>query len=289
MEDSLTNIPSRPTGEEDLLLIDAHVHIHDCFAPGSFLSAAWSNFAAEARRRGERTFRGVLMLSESAWDDAFGRLAALADSGEPAKPEGGWRFEHTAEPCSLRGCADDGRELWVVAGRQIVTEEGIEVLALGTDARFQDGAPLAAVVELVRDADAFPVLPWGFGKWLGERGRILTDYLARSAGEELALGDNSGRPVFWVWPFHFRLAERRGIPILPGSDPLPFASESGRAGSFGFAAHGVLDRERPAASLKQLLRESVAIEPYGRRESPLRFVRNQLAMQWVKRRRPAAT
>lgn len=288
MQEASSRMPSREAGREGLLLVDAHVHIHDCFPLGRFLASAFANFAAEAKRRGEHAFRGVLMLAESAWDDAFGALAARADRGEPLADGGGWRFERTAEPCSLLARAEDGRELWIVAGRQIVTEESLEVLALGTEARFLDAAPLAEVVELVRDADAFPVIPWGFGKWLGERGRVLTDFLARSAGDELALGDNSGRPGFWARPFHFALGERRGLAILPGSDPLPFASETGRAGASGFALRGALDPERPAAWLKQRLRDRVPTEPYGRPEGPLRFVRNQVAMQWVKRRRPAA-
>ena len=97
------------------------------------------------------------------------------------------------------------------------------------------------------------------------------------------LGDNSGRPVFWPKPFHFSIAERRSIGVLPGSDPLPFARECERVGSFGAVARAPFDPDRPAARLKHLLREGLGTRPYGQLESPLRFVRNQVEMQLKKR------
>jgi len=273
--------------DEDLLLIDAHVHFYECFDLDRFLTAAAANFAREfERQRGRGRYHGLLLLTESFGDHWFERLCRRADGDEP--PSGGesaWSFARTSEGCSLVAHGPEGQTLVLVAGRQIVTGEDLEVLALGTDSRFQDGAPLEAVVELARDADAFPVIPWGFGKWLGNRGRVLTDFLARSSGDELMLGDNSGRPVFWRSPFHFSIARRRGIHILPGSDPLPFPRECERVASFGSSAPAPFDLEKPADRVKQLLRDGLRTRPYGDLETPLRFARNQIEMQLKKRLR----
>ena len=104
--------------------------------------------------------------------------------------------------------------------------------------------------------------------------------------EEISLGDNSGRLAFWLEPAEFSLARRRGFRILPGSDPLPFASEVSRAASYGLAVAGELSDTDPAGDMLTLLSDpAIRITPFGRLEGPVRFLRNQLAMQWVKRRR----
>ncbi len=106
---------------------------------------------------------------------------------------------------------------------------------------------------------------------------------------ELFLGDESSRPFFWGTPRHFGEARARGLRVLPGTDPLPFPHELGRAGSFGFWAHMAIDPARPAASLKAHLRgPAPEVHPFGRLEGPVLFVRNQIAMQLRKRRRKRA-
>jgi len=94
-------------------------------------------------------------------------------------------------------------------------------------------------------------------------------------------GTVAGRPA--GGPALFDRAEKLGIRILPGSDPLPFPDHADRAGSYGFAIEGPFDSDRPAESLGMALRR-VESRPvgYGLRQSLLPFVRNQLAMQWRK-------
>ena len=70
----------------------------------------------------------------------------------------------------------------VIAGRQIVSAERIEVLALGTRTQIPDGQPLAATIDAVRADGALAVLPWGFGKWWGARGRMVDAYLETATG-----------------------------------------------------------------------------------------------------------
>jgi hypothetical protein len=270
------------TTADDLTLVDAHVHIYECFDVSTLLDAAIANFQTEAARRGNgETFAGALLLTESRGYNWFSRLRAHAES---AVQLGGWRFELTEEPSSLQARRGDGALLILIAGRQIATSEDLEVLALGTDTTFDDGLTLTETIEKVQRARGLPTIPWGAGKWLGTRGSLLTKVMEKSDSHELFLGDNSGRPVFWKRPFHFELATRRGIRILPGTDPLPFRSEQARAGSFGLAVRAGLDLNRPASDLKQILRnQSITMQSYGHLESVLRFVRHQVTIQLRKR------
>ena len=76
-------------------------------------------------------------------------------------------------------------------------------------------------------------------------------------------------------------AEEKGLRILPGTDPLPLASECCRPGSFGFTIQGSLSLEEPGEHIKQmLLNPKICLEPYGSLETPFRFIRNQLAIRY---------
>lgn len=157
------------------------------------------------------------------------------------------------------------------------------MLALGTCQRFDEGKTTEELIREVVQARAIPVLPWGVGKWLGRRGRLIEDLIESPDSPRFFLGDNANRPAFWPRPSHFRRAEEQGIRNLPGSDPLPFPNEVQRVGEFGVILDGPLDLEEPARHLKQLLLDkSTTFRQFGRAETPLRFVRNQLKMQYRK-------
>jgi hypothetical protein len=262
------------------VLVDAHVHLHECFAPSDFLDAAAANVAASARAlRLPAATPGFLLLTESAGVDAFSGFAA----GE--LPTGIWRIEALPEPVSLRAAAENRPPLVLVGGRQIVTAEGLEVLALGTRRAFPDGEPLHAVLASVDTADAVPVIPWGFGKWSGRRGRAVLGVLRDRSKRHIHLGDNGGRPACWRRPPFFAVAEARGWPVLPGTDPLPFAAEIAKPGRYGFVAELALDWTEPFASLKRWLATcDTSVPTYGRLESLAVFAWRQMAMQIAKRR-----
>lgn len=278
-------------GDDLSVLIDAHVHLHDCFAPAAFLNSAQRNFELTRQRRGWKADLGVLMLTESEGVDWFGRLARQASgtangAGVPLDP---WTVEPTGDPSALTARSDSGR-LLIVAGRQVVAKEGLEVLLLGTRMTVPDGRPLSAVMAEGARGGALRVIPWGAGKWLFRRGRLLSGVIAAERpGEGFFLGDGAGRPFFWRAPSHFQEAARRGLRVLAGTDPLPFPSQVGRPGSFGFRLDGAIDLATPAEGIKAALRDPASrLTPFGRPERALPFVRNQIAMQRRKHRRPAA-
>ncbi|HVR99610.1 MAG TPA: hypothetical protein VMW27_23500 [Thermoanaerobaculia bacterium] len=261
-------------------LVDAHVHVHAAFDPDRFLSGALEGFRRGAAAAGiAAPFTGCLLLAESAGERWFRQAAGSGAAGS-------WRLEPTAEPESLRARRPDGAELVVIAGRQVRTREGLEVLALATAEDFADGLPLAETLDRVRASGALPVLPWGFGKWWFSRGALVAAELGSGRGE-LYLGDNAGRPTRFGRPRLFREAAERGVPVLAGSDPLPLAGHGTRAGSYGFLLAGPLDEAQPARSLAALVRRLRAAgaqpRPFGRTSGLLRFCRDQAALRLSRR------
>jgi hypothetical protein len=261
------------------LFVDAHVHLHPIFDLAVFVTSAARNVASAARALGvaEGDAIGVLLLSEGANEGAFARLRSAVGLAAA------WTVEPTLESESLRVREGGRLRLIVVAGRQIVTRERVEVLCLLSGGNVSDGMPLDATIDAARAANGIPVLPWGFGKWTMRRGALVASVL-RSRPRDVFLGDNGGRLAAAPEPRLFAEGRRRGVPVLPGSDPLPFRREQARAGAFGFLADLRLDEERPAEALRGWLRALREPPPrYGMLETLGRFCRNQARMQWRKR------
>ena len=261
------------------LLVDAHVHLQNCFRLGPFLDGAVHNFRS-AVNHGGSIGPGYLLLTDMTGQDTFDRIR-----GEG--PKHGWSFEATEEEESLIALKDGKPALVLVSGRQIACREGIEWLALGTRLCFQDGLPLLESLREIRKVQALPVLPWGFGKWWFGRGRVVKQLIVNecnsSIPDRIFLGDNGGRISLLGQPSAFAIARREGLRILPGTDPLPFQSHENRAGSYAFLIEGRTDTTVPWRHLRDALTTDRALEPLGRLESPFSFVRQQVAMQLRKR------
>jgi len=150
-------------GKAQLIIIDAHVHIHDCFNLTDFLDSAYENCKAETcrLRKGDQ-FMGVLLLTETSQDHWFQHLISYADKKDFFSEDhtSKWSFHRTAENNSLLAQSASGGELVLIAGRQIVTKENLEVLALATDSMFNDGVSIRDAIEIVRERGAIPVIPW---------------------------------------------------------------------------------------------------------------------------------
>jgi len=275
------------------VLLDAHVHYHAGFSRDAFFHAAARNLRAGGLLIGVRAPLAVgLMLTESAGVDAFGRFAAEAAGGGPAaQPErpladaSDWSFRATGEDNSLWAVHDDGDgEILLIAGRQLVTREKLEVLALGCREPLPDGMTLRAARDAVLAAGGVPVVPWGFGKWWASRGRVVRELVEADSPGRWYLGDNAGRPRASRRPPLFAGAARHDVFVLPGSDPLPLPLQEAKAGRCGFVMPGPLDPEHPAATTLDWLR-ACGRQPatFGRLESLARFARDQVAMQLRKR------
>jgi hypothetical protein len=247
----------------------------------ALFDAAVKNFAhaAQAAGVGDLPREGMLLLTETARDHAFDALA----SGErsPAR----WRIVTTHEPAVLRADRDQQTSLWLVAGRQVATREDLEVLALGTTRRFPDREPIQVSLAASDESAALTALPWGFGKWWGSRGGIIEQIMRAPRNRPIFLGDNGGRLSLSTRPRLFRVGERSGLKILPGTDPLPFPGQERRVGSFGMLLPEWDSGGRPLEQLVARLTAAPATpKEFGGLTGLIPFVKLQIAMQLRKRR-----
>jgi len=275
-----TNSDKESTLQPDITILDAHVHIHDCFDISDFLDHAYDNFRLEAELYAETDrFNCAILLTESFGTNWFNALRQSESSSDDYSWKN-WRITTNDEAESLTATSRSGQELSVVAGRQIVTAENLEILAIGLDAVIDDGLPIDEVIRKVQASDALCVLPWGFGKWIGRRGQIVRDVLSSDLGSSFFIGDNAGRLALWPEPVEFKTAARRNVRILPGSDPLPYKSQVSSVGRFGLVLDRGIDISRPFRELRRLLLDEDSIlQPYGSLERLLPFIRYQIGMQ----------
>lgn len=246
-----------------IIAADTHVHIYPEYRIDALLDAAHGNL----RKAAPEADAFAICLTERAGHFAF---ASLRDGDvEPER----WSVEDAADPHLLVLHARDGRRLQVLAGRQIVTAERLEVLALGADLVVDDGTPLDEVLPLVRDAGALPVLPWGLGKWWGARGARMRNLVRWAEPSAFALADTYLRPAGAPDSPILRAGRRRGLRILAGTDPLPRSGEEAIAGRYGVKITGAFDPAAPAASLVRLFAGPGApLQFIGRRGSAVEML-----------------
>jgi hypothetical protein len=235
------------------VLIDAHAHFWEGYDLERFLDAAWRNLESAARGLGlADPVAHALLLMDAEPQGLFQRVAEGKASDVCA-----WILEATDEAGSLRAsrgeAEGEGEPLLLVQGRQVVTAEGLELLAAPCPTVLPSRLSVDETLAAVSEARAVPILPWGFGKWWGARGRLVASILESRRPSELLIGDNGGRARLAWKPRLLTLAAQRGFLILRGSDPLPIAGDDRRAGSFGSLLHGHIDSGRPAESVRQLL------------------------------------
>ena len=261
-------------------LVDTHVHLYDCYDRVQYFNCAWDNIKRITAMQGlQEEAHGYLMFAETVKDHAF---KSLIDQGE--LDDGRWRFREIEEGLSLTASLDGKDVLTLIAGRQIVTQEGLEVLALCCSGLFSDGQPIEQSIAEVVQADGLPVLPYGVGKWRGARGKVLDRVLYGPHKDKLYLGDNAGRLAMAGEPTQFAQAQKQGIWTLHGTDPLPIASQVDRVARAVTILEGDIDRQAPAASLKQLIEASdKQPDAYFRGNGIFSFLKLQATMQVRKR------
>jgi hypothetical protein len=269
-----------------MILFDAHVHIHDGFDIDQVLSHAWQNFTKVRSLTPSNSLDTFfLLLCEIGRNDMFSTLhhKATATNGYYINK---WHISTTSEAESLVALHENYPEnpVFIIAGRQILTAERIEVLALATKNQFADNQTMHTTINCIRQQHGLAVLPWGAGKWLGTRGKQIEACIRSIELENIYLGDNGGRPTIWPTPKLFSVAARRGIKILPGSDPLFFEMELGRIGSYGGMMRGECSRAYPAHDFKELLRsQDIEIYPFGKGIKPFLFIKLQIALRLKKK------
>lgn len=256
------------------LPVDGHVHFHSFDCAAHTLDAAAANF----RHYGSRNagLLGALLLTQARRERVF---EFLRDRGSC----GSWAMNAIpGEAESLLAQRKDQRIL-IVCGRQVRCASGLEVTALGTTLDFADGRPFEETIADVKSRGGLASLPWGFGKWLGARGRVVRASLKRHDPRSLAICDNGSRLEAFGPPRLIRQCRSSGYLVLPGTDPFPFGKDHRRTGSFGFLVPepGTSEPWRDILSWLQSLDESPPV--YGAASSPGRFLINNIGIQFYNR------
>ena len=266
-----------------MTLVDTHVHLYGVYQLGRAFDRAVLNFGFWKKRLGlPRGIPSLLMLAEAEGDDVFLRLQS---GGLVEDDLGPWSVRRTGDPISLSLVRDDGGQLTIVAGRQLNTTEGVEVLALACVEHVRERRSLVDTIAWTLGHEGIPVLPWGFGKWLGRRGRLVRQIIESEWSAKIALGDTSYRPLAPSPPRNFRMAASHGIPILAGTDPLPYAGEQGKIGRYGLVLREEIDPGHLGCSARAYFGSlRGAVERYGQREPLLPNLWLQAHMQLRKRR-----
>ena len=159
----------------------------------------------------------------------------------------------------------------LVAGRQVISSENIEVLALCCDQDIEDGQSAKDIIALCRQADAIAVVAWSPGKWFTKRGKVVQSLLDSHAPSDFLIGDTSLRPIGWGTPWLMRKARNKGFRVVAGSDPLPFAGEESWFGAY--CSHiNQIDTDSNAVDLLQAIQsngQGTHIKNKGKRSHPL--------------------
>lgn len=252
------------------IIADTHLHLYPCYAAGAALAGLADRLGTLAAAAGVPAAARVGVLVDRAGQSGLADLAAAA----PRLADAGLRLAPAAEPGALRLTTAAGADLHLLAGRQIVTAERIEVLALAASLPVPDGLPAAEVLARIRAAGGVPVLSWAPGKWWFARGRLVAGLLAQGAPGTLLLGDTTLRPLGWGGPELLRAARRRGIGIVAGSDPLPVAGDECQMGRYTTVWPAAdFDPGRPVGSLRSALADASAARATGARNGPLAAAR----------------
>ena len=224
------------------LIADTHVHIYPCYDTKLALYKLRRNLSAL-----DSTAICVAFLAERSDCNFFADFEK--NSGQLFSTETQVRYLEDALCIREQGYAD----LYIFPGRQIITLERIEILSLTIDTQIPEGLTAREVVERIARENGVPVLSWAPGKWFFRRKKVVQDLIEGSQPGALLIGDTTLRPTCWLKPLLMGQAARKGLSVISGSDPLPFAGEEQVMGHYGIQFECDFDPDQPAASVRSIL------------------------------------
>src|SRR5690606_3756426 len=121
----------------------------------------------------------------------------------------------------LRVENEENLRIYLVPGRQFVSREKLEILALAYAGPELDGRESREILHELFEKKACAVLPWSPGKWAGKRGALIKSLIEQRERFNFLLGDIAMRSFYE--PRVFQTAKNYGIGILAGSDSLPLS------------------------------------------------------------------
>lgn len=254
------------------LLIDGHVHIYPNFQYAQLFAAAVDHFSNLSSACGNESVPVNIMLLTERSDCSFFAQALNVDVQ-------GFIVEKTAESGAILLRRPQSQEplLYLFAGRQIISQEGLEICALASDYIVADRALTAEqLIENINSQGGVAGLNWAPGKWFGSRGKIVDQLFERFAPSQLTISDTTMRPSFWPTPRRMAAAQQQGFHVICGSDPLPFAGEEKMVAQYALLIHDDFDEHRPVTSIRYILTHSQSTwTVYGKRSGLGSFIKRQ--------------
>jgi hypothetical protein len=212
----------------------------------------------------DRALTTVGLLAESKTNRFF---RDVIDQGTPLT-QGALQVEAGPDSDSLMIRQDGVLRGYLIAGRQLVTREKLEVLALCKNSSLPDGLPLDDTLQAVNAEQAVPVISWSPGKWFFGRGKLVAKCIQTQSPASFLLGDIGLRPTVWGIPRLMSLARQRGFKVIGGSDALPLPGEERWIGASGFMVTGAFDPQHPTSSIRALLTQpGSACVPIGQQST----------------------
>ena len=276
-----TPVPNPMTGgtreRPKATIVDAHAH----FYPGVFTAAGWLDAADSNFRKVEERIGGLAAVDRVLLVADRRGQTTIDDLEEAGKTLGsGWVLGRSAGGTALWAQRDQGPPILIVVGQQRTSGEGLEVLSFGRDWQPSDGLNFYELVQSSLSGPGITILPWGFGKWMGRRGRLVEEVLEALHCDKLFVGDSGGRPRRLKTPSLIDRAGRAGIPNLPGSDPLPLDGQHRRVGSRGVILEARAVEDESVGHLWRSLRGLASQPPtFGRGTPWHEFVTSQIQLR----------
>lgn len=264
------------------LAIDGHVHLYPVYDLKKAVECGVRNLIDHSKKISSNVIP-VWLLVERSDANFFDQIYQ-----SPEKYENGEvKFKQGNDDLTIVVEKNKEPILFVFAGRQLVTKEGLEVLSLISNLNIPDRQKsIDEVIQAVTDSGGIPTLNWAPGKWFFNRGKVIARQIKEKSINEIFIGETTLRNTLWPEPKLVKQARKKGFPIIAGSDPLPFKGEEKGIGSFGFTIEGDFGPEKPAQSLRDLMnqnREDIKI--IGHRNNIFTFARRQYKIMMEKRTR----
>ncbi len=248
-----------------MFFLDAHSHFYECFSLETFLSSIYRNIE-KLPEQSSLDGAGIILTERN--DCNFYRR--LIEDTKLHKKLSSLGYIQNANTIEKRDHALPCHALPLnfYPGRQVSSSEKIEVLALFYKNLLPENIPLNELINHIRESGAIPVINWAPGKWLGKRGDLIRKFLnensnGNSAG--ITLGITSLLPKYFPYPSIIRESSARNIPLVAGSDPLPFKNQELLPASYGMLFDSLPDKASDEEIKTEILNKKYRIT--GQRSS----------------------
>lgn len=260
----------------ELTLVDTHAHYYNFCDFETYFNYAYLNMKTAATRMEAVSYNFVICLLETENSQWFEKLLLIATSSAKL---GEWSIKSVDNNQALALTRNENESLIIVPGRQVITAENLEVIIVG----LVKNIPYRKQVNYYVDEFSqsyLVIIPWGVGKWLGKRGKRVSQLLSENRNP-YALGDNSGRTRLWSNIRQFKQAKKIGKGILAGSDPLPVTGQFKKVATYGSAITGSIQGKDLYKQIRERLLDTQSgnVKTYGKVDGLFDFVVSQFLLR----------